>query len=852
MKRKLLSVLLVLAMALTLLPTAAFAANETAGTTDPKVAGYGFVWDAKEPDAALTGGFKAGSDWMGETMYVAFAENGLDEGTHLWFEVTVGTDPNADVWGCAATASTDKDTNKVKGMFAFSFLNRTTQWEQHPENITVGADQAHAEKYLKEMSTVSEVTLNIYTTTEEFTSDKHDTTGLTPFKTLTVKIDSSKDTMEVVEDESVATPIQVVPANLTAVDGAQAPAYGHATKYTAVLTDKAIAVTAEGLEKTKNTQDVTDYWVGVGLTKQEGATYAWGFGTKPASPEYKAVERTQTNGDKTYTTLYWSSDDTTNAWSETIGYISVKVGNVVTDYTVSFNVKVKTDTPVNPPAGTLNFSTLLDNEVTEGKIYGKAPETLGKFTVEQGTGADVTKITVTGTANYITGWTEFNGDSTANENNGHYLPIQIKGEEGQKITIKGANEKTLTFGKDGSFELVMFLDKLTNSTFTVTVVNEDVTKAANTSYTIDCSGVVLLPNTTSTDTSTTVEVSEKEVESLGNLIKDSVETGKPDNNAPIKVDTSADGGKTLTFTGKDGSDNAVAKPSTTVTLPKELVEVVTDTTTIGDTTKADVKVESSSGSVTIPSETVSSDNSKAYGVTIAVEENKITDSTALKVVTDSSNPSATTPLASGDTKLIADAKGVTVTAKTGSDGKADLVATPITAEKSKITVVIAGLAPGDYVVFCIKEDGTVTKVGPATVATGASTISVTSAHLTSFVAVAETDVAKSEALKNVPDDVGAKITDSTPETPTTTATYALTDGGIGKKVTVTGEANHYYVVQIGNSAPASIFCVKANGTTAEFYVANNDASKFKIWDAGTSAASFTGEVPTDLAQVDKA
>ena len=109
-----------------------------------------------------------------------------------------------------------------------------------------------------------------------------------------------------------------------------------------------------------------------------------------------------------------------------------------------------------PTAGTLTFSTLLDAEVADGKIFGKAPSSLGKFEVTEGTGADAGKITVTGTANYISGWTEFNGDTTAKENDGHYLPIQIMGVEGQKITIKGANEKTLTFGEDNSLELVMF------------------------------------------------------------------------------------------------------------------------------------------------------------------------------------------------------------------------------------------------------------------------------------------------------------------------------------------------------------------------------------------------------------
>ena len=62
MKQKLLSVLLVLAMALTMLPTAAFA--EETGKTDPVVAGYGFLWNAPTDSTKLAANGKVGNDWM--------------------------------------------------------------------------------------------------------------------------------------------------------------------------------------------------------------------------------------------------------------------------------------------------------------------------------------------------------------------------------------------------------------------------------------------------------------------------------------------------------------------------------------------------------------------------------------------------------------------------------------------------------------------------------------------------------------------------------------------------------------------------------------------------------------------
>lgn len=133
----------------------------------------------------------------------------------------------------------------------------------------------------------------------------------------------------------------VIAANLTAVEGETGPMYGHADTYEVSLNDSEITIEATGLEKTVNSNGNEDYWIGVGLLKQDDAAYHWGFGTKPETVEYRTVDRVQSDGDVKYTTLYWSSDDTDNPWSETEGYVSVKVGEEITDYTVKFNVEVK-------------------------------------------------------------------------------------------------------------------------------------------------------------------------------------------------------------------------------------------------------------------------------------------------------------------------------------------------------------------------------------------------------------------------------------------------------------------------------------------------------------------------------
>lgn len=479
MKQKLLSVLLVLAMALTMLPTAAFA--EETGKTDPVVAGYGFLWESPTENTTLTGGFKPGNDWMGETMYVAFAENGLTKDTNLWFEVTAGSD----VWGCAATA------DGTHNMFAFSFLNRTTQWEQHPESISVGADQSHAKKYLADKNDVSSVTLKVYVTESAFTSESHDVKNLTPFFDKSVAITSGQDTMVEVNDTSATTPaITATPATLhdTRTEGAIADAdlcKNYKLDTTATGT---IKIMAADLREHQNgdTPETMGYWVGISFAPADGYTLKY----KDKNGEFQADAE---DGKVNY---YWNAKNylSTGATVTLASFQGEKqVGEEVT-YKIDFSGVTLYEAP--PTAGTLTFSTLLDAEVADGKIFGKAPSSLGKFEVTEGTGADAGKITVTGTANYISGWTEFNGDTTAKENDGHYLPIQIMGVEGQKITIKGANEKTLTFGNDGSLELVMFLDKLTESKFTVTVGEvEASSKEVGDVYTIDLSGVTLLPKT---------------------------------------------------------------------------------------------------------------------------------------------------------------------------------------------------------------------------------------------------------------------------------------------------------------------------------------------------------------------
>ena len=262
MRKRLLSALLAMAMMLTMLPTAAFAA-EGDEKVAPEVEAYGFVWEAQQPEADLGSGYKAGSDWMGETMWVALKE-GSTVGQNLWFEVTV----DSDVWGCAATTSD-------KNMFAFSFLNRTTQWEQAPQNITVGEGQAHAEKYLADKN-VAKATLRVYVTESLFTSENHTLPqDATPIFEEEVAITKGQNTLEVVTPEEPEVSGKVVPT-VIGTFGTEDKVYTDGsykvTEGQAVDGVIPVAIAIEGLKEHENANKKMGHWVGFAVTAPEGAT----------------------------------------------------------------------------------------------------------------------------------------------------------------------------------------------------------------------------------------------------------------------------------------------------------------------------------------------------------------------------------------------------------------------------------------------------------------------------------------------------------------------------------------------------------------------------------------------------
>lgn len=177
-------------------------------------------------------------------------------------------------------------------------------------------------------------------------------------------------------------------------------------------------------------------------------------------------------------------------------------------------------------------------------LYGKKAADLGTFKyITSGT-----NITVTGTANYIKGWTAFNG-SDVTEQSGYYLPIDINAQVAKTIVVTGSKPKTFNVtDEDPTLQLAMRLDNLTNKQFTV--------KIGDTTYTVNVAAVETPASPTVEVTGTPTTVGEKTtvtVTPAAGVINDTITAAKntsTTDTATFEVapstDTAIDGG-TLTL-----------------------------------------------------------------------------------------------------------------------------------------------------------------------------------------------------------------------------------------------------------------------------------------------------------------
>lgn len=178
-------------------------------------------------------------------------------------------------------------------------------------------------------------------------------------------------------------------------------------------------------------------------------------------------------------------------------------------------------------------------------LYGKKAADLGTFKYIT---ADK-NITVTGTANYIKGWTAFNG-SDVTEQSGYYLPIDINAQVAKEIVVTGSKVKNFTVtDEDPTLQLAMRLDNLPSKQFTVKIGDDTYTvnvAAVETpaSPTVEVTGSA----TTDGEGKTTVAVTPD-----ASIINDTITAAKNTNTTDTatfevapSTDTSIDGG-TLTL-----------------------------------------------------------------------------------------------------------------------------------------------------------------------------------------------------------------------------------------------------------------------------------------------------------------
>ncbi len=583
MKQKLLSVLLVLAMALTMLPTAAFAEE----TATPAVSGYGFVWKGGEHTNDLVEGATTSGDWMDETMYVYFAK-APDAGVNLWFQVTV----DKHTWGCAASGGNNT--------YAFSFLNRGTQWELHPtingESFDYsGNNVTHATKYMN----AGTVTLKVFTPTkaiegEQKTAPTAETLGKAIF-TQEITIKANEDVKQTVDPATSGKKL-----GAGTVSGAILNQADDAVKNIKV-TAKAgtadsdgvipVALTASATIPThKNGENKDGVWVGFALAAPEGAAkvkYAFSPSALTASSELAETElEANVAGNKSGIAFYANKSDESPKIYAAVQWIPAEndTTHTASDVTVYKMDLSKINNSEPPATSALTVVPVTGNTDLLGK---KAADLQSDIKV------DTTKgITVTGTSNYVTEYTQWS--SVKDDQEGNYIALKLTTDSKEDIQFKsvdGTDNGYKTLDSDGI--LIWRISKGEDGN-----VKPIEVKVGEANFTIDLSGVTLLPKaaegtkveaTTDAEGNTTIKASDtagkvtvtlpaETAEGLtGNTVKVENKTSFADkdmaentNKAVTDVVKTATAGAAVTVTNSDGEEVKVSgEAAITITIKVE-------------------------------------------------------------------------------------------------------------------------------------------------------------------------------------------------------------------------------------------------------------------------------------------
>lgn len=581
MKQKLLSVLLVLAMALTMLPTAAFAEE----TATPAVSGYGFVWKGGEHSDLVEGATTSG-DWMDETMYVYFAEAPAAN-VNLWFQVKVGEH----TWGCAASGG-----NKT---YAFSFLNRGTQWKLHPtingESFDYnGNNVTHATKYMN----AGKVTLEVFTPAkaiegEQKTAPSADALGTAIF-TQEITIAASTDVKETVDSATSGKKLGAGTVSGAILNQAIEEVKDITVTAKAGTADSdgviPVALTASATIPThKNGENKDGVWVGFALAAPEGAAkvkYAFSPSALNASSTLTETElEANVAGNKSGIAFYANKSDESPKIYAAVQWIPAEDGNyTASDVTVYKMDLSKINKPETPATSPLTVAPVTGETDLLGK---KANDLQSDIKVDTTDG-----IKVTGTSKYVTGYTGWS--SVAEDQEGNYIALKLTTDSKEAIQFKsvdGTDNGYKTLDSDGI--LIWRISKGEDGN-----VKPIEVKVGKDNFTIDLSGVTLLPKagdgtkveaTTDAEGNTTIKASDtagkvtvtlpaETTEDLaGNTVKVENKTSFKDNDMAENTDKAvstvvktATAGAAVSVTDSDGNEVKVTgKAVITITIKVE-------------------------------------------------------------------------------------------------------------------------------------------------------------------------------------------------------------------------------------------------------------------------------------------
>lgn len=561
MKQKLLSVLLVLAMALTMLPTAAFAEE----TATPAVSGYGFVWKGGDQNDLVQGATTSG-DWMDETMYVYFAEAPAAN-VNLWFQVKVGEH----TWGCAASGGNNT--------YAFSFLNRGTQWELHPaingESFDYsGNNVTHATKYMN----AGKVTLEVFTPAKAIegkqkTAPSADALGTAIF-TQEITIAASTDVKETV-DPATSGKTKLGAGTVSGAILNQADDAVKNIKVTAKAGEAdsdgviPVALTASATIPThKNGENKDGVWVGFALAAPEGAAkvkYAFGATADDVKTLSEIALENDIDGKGGKGIAFYAnkSDESPKIYAA-VQWIPAENDETYTasDVTV-YKMDLSEINKSEPPA---------TSALTVAPVTGET-DLLGKKAADLQSNIDVDTskgIKVTGTSKYVTGYTGWS--SVAEDQEGNYIALKLSTDSKEAIQFKsvdGTDNGYKTLDSDGILIWRISKDKDGN-------VKPIEVKVGKDNFTIDLSGVTLLPKaaegtkveaTTDAEGNTTIKASNTDGKVTVALPAETAEgltgnTIKVENKTSFKDVTFADGtASTVTDVVKTASAGAAVTVS---------------------------------------------------------------------------------------------------------------------------------------------------------------------------------------------------------------------------------------------------------------------------------------------------